>query len=129
LPRRALGTLITHGSAFGEQARSTTNNPNQNYLTPVGAYIHSASFFGTYDQGADVGVWNETSYGGEWRGISGSAWDDTSRSMLSTDIYAFPDLSDTPDVGFRVEFVPEPSTGVLAVIACGIMWWRRRRLK
>jgi hypothetical protein len=31
--------------------------------------------------------------------------------------------------GFRVATVPEPSTAVLAVIACGLMWVLRKRFK
>ena len=35
----------------------------------------------------------------------------------------------TTDIGFRVASVPEPSTGVLGVIACGLMWCWRKRFK
>ncbi len=106
---------------------STTLSSSQNYLTPVGAYTHSASFFGTYDQGADVGDWNETSYGGIWRGLSGSAWDSPAWQLASNDIYAFPDLTAVSDVGFRIAFVPEPSAGILALTALAALgWWRKR---
>ena len=32
-------------------------------------------------------------------------------------------------IGFRVAMVPEPGTGVLAVLAFGLMWVLRRRFK
>jgi hypothetical protein len=35
----------------------------QNYLTDVGAYSSSSSFYGTFDQGGNVREWNETRRG------------------------------------------------------------------
>lgn len=51
-----------------------------NYLTPVGSFTHSASYYGTYDQNGDVDQWNDaiinfTGYDGSMRrGLRGGSW-------------------------------------------------------
>jgi formylglycine-generating enzyme len=50
--------------------------PDQNYLTDVGAYSSSPSFYGTFDQGGNVEEWSDTvsrvrsriTRGGWWSG-------------------------------------------------------------
>jgi sulfatase modifying factor 1 len=99
------------------------------YRTEVGAFVNSASPYGTFDQVGNVWEWNETTVG-ESRGYRGGAFQLPSNYMdpsllgcstcRPTDQYF--------DVGFRVaSLVAEPSTGVLAILACGAMcWWRKR---
>src|SRR5262249_12099633 len=50
---------------------STAFSSTQNYLTDVGAYTLSGSFYGTYDQGGNVIEWNEAIFGGPFRGLRG----------------------------------------------------------
>ena len=40
--------------------QSASYSSTQNYLTAVGAYTDSASYYGTYDQGGNVWEWNDT---------------------------------------------------------------------
>ena len=112
---------------------STPNSANYNLvvgnLTNVGAYSGTTSPYGAYDMNGDVWQWNEALISGSGRGLRGGAFNNDSSHLPSS---ARADDSPTDEIdsfGFRVASVltPEPSTGVLAIIACGvILWWRRR---
>ena len=97
----------------------------------MGAYTASASPYGTFDQSGDVFQWNETQIG-SFRGLRGGSWGSSSFDMSSSyryDINPSVEDHDNAVVGFRVAIVPEPSTAVLAGIACGLMIALRRRRK
>lgn len=109
---------------------STMFSSSQNYLTPVGSYSQSSSFYGTFDQSGDVYNWNETLVNGTFRGDRGGSWaDDLNALPASARFYDNPSF-EVFDFGFRVAPVatPEPSTAVLSIIACGTLWWWRKRL-
>jgi hypothetical protein len=62
-------------------------------------------------------------------GLRGGSW-----GGLPSDSAAIFQLSrvEAEDVGFRVASVgsvPEPSTGLLAVLACGLAWWKRKSFR
>jgi sulfatase modifying factor 1 len=107
------------------------NDIAQNYdgsgsvLSDVRAYPNSISPFGSFDMGGDVYQWNDSvvagsdeTRGGDWGGVPGSSGSSIRFSNAIVDIVDY--------MGFRVASVPEPSTGVLAVLACGLMWWKRK---
>lgn len=55
--------------------RSSIFSSNQNYLTDVGAFTNSASYYGTFDQSGNVYEWNDlTGAAGSLRGIHGGDW-------------------------------------------------------
>ncbi len=112
----------------GYAVTGSTSFPTGNALTDAGAYTQSSSFYGTFDQGGNVWEWNEALISGFSRGLRGGSWDDISYSLQSSNRNNFFDPSNGGDsFGFRVATVPEPSTGVLAIVACGILsWWRKR---
>lgn len=107
---------------------------SQQYLTDVGAYTNSPSYYGTFDQNGNARELVSSDFnadtlcvirGGDWysafAGIMGANFGPT--SSLS---------AESPYIGFRLTelaVVPEPSTCVmtLAGLACG-GWsvWRRR---
>jgi formylglycine-generating enzyme len=98
-------------------------------LTDVGAYTGTTSPVGAFDMGGNVHQWNEALISGSYRGLRGGTFNDASFDLLSS----FRG-HDNPTVefllfGFRVASVPEPSTGVLVVVACGLMWVLRKRFK
>ena len=100
----------------------------QNYLTPVGAYTDSASYYGTFDQGGNVYEWNDTIIVSS-RGLRGGSWGSDEFNLRAS-------LRDTVDptyedlvVGFRVATVPEPTSAV--ILSCGalmLLTMRRRTL-
>ncbi len=112
-------------------------DPNQNYLTDVGAFSGSGSFYGTFDQSGNVYQWNDLdglASSGSSRGLQGGDWNDDGPFDLSSSgsVSYDPSYGDY-GIGFRLASpvaVPEPSTWVmgLAGIACGgWQMWRRRR--
>ena len=108
---------------------STTSSSTQNYLTDVGAYAASASTYGTFDQGGDVYQWNETLFGGSFRGDNGGAWFVTSDNLQSAVSGNDDPTEEYWGLGFRVAaVVPEPSTFVLAGLGFfGVIVCRRYR--
>ena len=79
----------------------------------------------------DVYQWNEALISGSFRSLRGGSYSKESDSFdLSSSFrdFGYP-TDEAPGAGFRVAGVltPEPSTAVLAIIACGvILWWRKR---
>ena len=116
-----------HGSSYAVTG-SSSYDPNQNYLTDVGAYTASASPYGAFDMGGDVSQWNETLISGSSRGFLGGSWFGSNGLQSSNSGYSFPGFG-FDNIGFRVATVPEPSAGVLAVVASGLMWTLRKRFK
>lgn len=96
---------------------STSYVSTQNYLTNVGAYTQSDSFYGTFDQGGNVWEWNEAIIAGSSRGWRGGRWRDTP-SIAPAILAASFRFHDDPalerlGIGFRVANVPEPSSLVM----------------
>jgi formylglycine-generating enzyme required for sulfatase activity len=99
------------------------------YVTDVGSYSNSISPFGSFDMGGDVYQWNEATIGSS-RGVRGGYWMDIqSASAASTRAPAVGPTTENFAVGFRVASVPEPSTALLAALACGVIWLGRKRFK
>jgi Sulfatase-modifying factor enzyme 1/PEP-CTERM motif len=99
------------------------------YRTEVGAFVNSASPYGSFDQDGNVWEMNETSLHQDYRGLRGGSYYrfDYSNLHASVQNYFSPSNRDI-NLGFRVaSVVPEPSTVLLATLACGAMWWSRKR--
>jgi len=117
--------------------QSDDYDENQNYLTDVGAFTNSASFYGTFDQSGNVYQWNDLDgTPGSYRGQQGGYWlDGDASSVSSSNRGEFAPSSGSGGIGFRLASpvaVPEPSTWVmgLAGLACaGWGTYRRRRAR
>jgi formylglycine-generating enzyme required for sulfatase activity len=78
-----------------------------NYLTPVGSFKNSASFYGTYDQNGNVFQWNEAigligKNGQKGRGMRGGSWLSWEVMLESeTPIFHYPSYKGN-ETGFRV---------------------------
>jgi formylglycine-generating enzyme required for sulfatase activity len=111
---------LANGYNDGYAVTGSTYSETQNYLTDVGAYSSSMSFYGTHDQGGNLWEWNETVLG-DFRAIRGGAFfgsNDPGETLRSTvNLKWFPWSSPISEVGFRVAAVasvPEPSAFALA---------------
>ena len=107
--------------------QSSSLNTAQNYLTDAGAFSNSASAYGTFDQGGNVGEWNDAVIGSS-RGVRGGAWNFTAIYMQPIIRGSSFPTDESRNVGFRMASVPEPSTAVLVLIGAGALYfWKRRK--
>jgi hypothetical protein len=111
-------SITTEDANYGASASSTD----------VGTYSSDPSFYGTFDQGGNVWEWNDAVIGASrgWRGASYAMLDGV---LLASSYRGVADpVVETPEIGFRLAIVPEPSSMVLAMLASGVMLTRRRRI-
>lgn len=119
--------------------QSSTWSPSQNYLTDVGAFTGSASYYGTYDQTGNVWQWND--WNGDVdnrRGMRGGSWQQDS-SPIRSNSFLYTPLTDfsAGDLGFRlagpVQVSPVPEIdpaglgSVLALVTGALGLLERRR--
>jgi formylglycine-generating enzyme required for sulfatase activity len=96
---------------------STSQSSSQNYLTDVGVYTSSPTYYGTFDQGGNVYEWNETAVNTLSRGVRGGWWDDNSGSLRASYRQWRNPLVETFQLGFRMASIPEPGTLLLGALA------------
>ncbi len=97
------------------------------YLSDVGAYPNSESPFGSFDMAGDVFQLFDTNGSGKVIMSSTDCFSDPGFSQ--SNFLSETDLTvESESTGFRlasVGGVPEPSTGLLAALACGVIWcWK-----
>ncbi len=81
--------------------QSAAYSASQNYLTDVGTYSGSPSYYGTFDQGGDVLQWNDTLIG-SGRGLRGGSWPGSASFLLSSYRAGNDPTFQHEDFGFRV---------------------------
>jgi formylglycine-generating enzyme required for sulfatase activity len=90
-----------------------------NYLTPVGTFTRSPSYYGTFDQCGDIYNWTEIDVNfGAARGLIGGAYNTYTypNDLGSSGLAYAPPSTEIGNCGFRVASsvpVPEPSTFAL----------------
>ena len=115
--------------------------PNgQNTIAPADAnYYYGQGSLGVVDVtygtpssygahiGGNVWQWNDAVISGSYRGLRGGSWDNFDNSLASSN-RNFNDPSFVSRyTGFRVASVPEPTSGVLTILASGMLLIRRKR--
>jgi formylglycine-generating enzyme required for sulfatase activity len=105
---------------------STSFSGSQQYLTPVGAYTQADSYYGTFDQGGNVFEWNDAIISSS-RGLRGGSWDGGEANLRSSGRPDFGPALESPNLGFRVATVPEPTVSVSLMLAGGLLLARRKR--
>lgn len=115
--------------------QTSSYSSSQNYLTNVGAFTGSASFYGTFDQSGNVSEWNDlTGAAGSARGLRGGDWNDTGSpfGVSFTSRGPAAPAVEFNDVGFRLaspvpEIDPAGMGSVLALFGAGLGLLERRR--
>ena len=120
------------------ETQSGSYSSSQNYLTDVGAFSGSGSFYGTFDQSGNVFQWNDLDgAGGSFRGLRGGDWFLNASNMSSSIRYSY-DPSFSGTIGFRLaspvsspsgvpEIDPNGLSAVLGLLAGGLGLLERRR--
>jgi hypothetical protein len=120
--------------------QSSVYSSSQNYLTDVGAYTGSASFYGTFDQSGLVYQWNDLDgSSGVARGVRGGFWGSINAIDLSSITRSANYANAGPAyTGFRLagpastpvpEIDPAGMCSVLALVTGALGLLERRRLK
>jgi len=126
--------------------QSASYSSSQNYLTDVGAFTNSGSYYGTFDQSGNVHQWNdpdELAPSGLSRGFQGGSWrislDPANMSSSYFSGGGFPSLESSL-IGFRLaspasspstvpEIDPNSIGSALGLVLGGLGLLERRRLK
>jgi formylglycine-generating enzyme required for sulfatase activity len=130
------------GSGYSVTQVGGSPEPDQNYLTDVGAFSGSGSFYGTFDQSGNVDQWNDLDgVPGSSRGKRGGWWylTDPGGFSAGADGSASADTEDY-SIGFRLagpasspssvpEIDPNSLGSVLALVLGSLGLLERRRLK
>jgi formylglycine-generating enzyme required for sulfatase activity len=116
----ASGEGYNDGYALTQLSDSTPNS-STDYLTDVGAYSDSTSYYGTFDQSGNVWEWSENGI------IRGGAWYNNIANLAASTRFADTLSHANFHYGFRIASLPEPTSGVLLLGLAGAALVRRRR--
>lgn len=112
---------LANGYNGGYAPINATDYTSQNMLLPGGSFTLASSYYGTFDQGGNV---FEV---GEGRHILGGGFGATAIVLRLDMSYNLTDPTwEYGDVGFRVAYVPEPTTTSLLVLGTALLLRRRR---
>ena len=98
-----------------------------NWLTPVGAYTASDSYYGTFDQGGNVWEWNDAVPTESIRGTRGGSSNQIELALRATYSSSGSSTLEGSHVGFRVATVPEPTVVVSLLVTGAWLLTRRKR--
>jgi len=105
----------------------STADANYSSSGPVNVSYGTPSSYGTYGQGGNAWEWNDAVLGSSWRGLRGGSWGGSTDLIQSSLRDSYGSSIEASSVGFRVASVPEPTTGILAMFASGVLLIRRKR--
>jgi len=138
IPGNAVGSLANQTNWRKDNRFSTTQSTTylagQNYLTDVGAFTNSASFYGTFDQSGSVTELVDYDRSAASRyAMKGASWANNEPANMSNWAFALgPNNADaaSPYVGFRLAStvaVPEPAFAGIGAVVAALAVWRLRR--
>ena len=142
-PGNTIGSAANQANYYNGVSYSVTQSgnydPDQNYLTDVGAFSGSGSFYGTFDQSGPVWQWNDLDgTTGSSRGLRGGDWFNLHYALASSGLTTAPP-SFEGFYGFRLaspvsssavpEIDPTGMGSVLALVAGALGLLERRRLR
>lgn len=87
---------------FSTTPGSNTYSPSQNYLTDVGSFTASASYFGTLDQGGNLTEWTDTIIDQYSRCQRGGSWLSDASDLMATNYRHSSPMGYGSDFGFRI---------------------------
>jgi sulfatase modifying factor 1 len=120
-----------YNDGFAVNGMTWPPSSSQTYVTDVGAYTSSPSYYGTFDQGGNMYEWNETVVTAFSRGVRGGSWATSpSDFSASSRLYNNPTVGNANGyaIGFRVAtVVPEPGTLAIAVMASTVLFLLKKR--
>jgi formylglycine-generating enzyme required for sulfatase activity len=146
-PGNVVGSTANQANYFAGAGYSLTQSASysasQNYLTDVGAFSGSGSFYGTFDQSGNVYQWNDLDgTAGSSRGVRGGDWYGYNGPFYLSSSFGFQDdpSYENINVGFRLaspvsspssvpEIDPNSLGSVLALVLGSLGLLERRRLK
>ncbi len=101
--------------------QSTVYSNSQNYLTAVGAYSASGSYYGTFDQAGNVLEWNDDVISGAKRGLRGGSWPGGASFLLSSYNPGYDPANYHQDYGFRIAAAAIPDSDSPALPLVGVV--------
>jgi len=130
-----LANQANYNNGLYSVTQSSVYAGSLNYLTDVGAFTNSGSFYGTFDQSGNVDQWNDLDGApGSSRGLRGGDWSRNAFSVSSSSSFAGKPADESDTVGFRLagpnavpEIDPNGLSAVLGLIVGGLGLLERRR--
>lgn len=99
------------GGSVYSVTQSSNSSESQNYLTDVGAFTNSSSYYGTFDMSGNVFEWNDLTGIAGVRGIGGGYWNLDASNLSSSSGFTIAPVFEGNGTGFRLASpVPEPAT-------------------
>lgn len=125
-----LANQANYNNSSYSVTQSSTFDPTQNYLTDVGLFANSSSFYKTFDQNGDVYQWTDAVIG-SLRGERGGSWQSNVVplwTVTASDSGMDPGVNgEGPLLGIRLASIPEPTATVSLALAGLLLFVRRKR--
>jgi formylglycine-generating enzyme required for sulfatase activity/mRNA-degrading endonuclease HigB of HigAB toxin-antitoxin module len=104
-PGNTIGDGLNQANYYaGDYAvtQSPSSSSSQNYLTNVGAFTNSGSYYGTFDQNGNVREWSEVIVSGSSRGLRGGRWPGLASGLSSSGRFTNAPSDEIGSSGFRL---------------------------